>query len=175
MSATATRSRRARAPYTKRKTYTAFDIIMSSPQPMNDAQRTAYIQGFKTALHAIQFEPVSTPQHWRVMADAVNLVETFCTHAWPDPSCAGSMIDISDESGALEAATKAMREAAKTHRLQGGSIRLSAAGREALADLVDLLDTILQTVSHRSALHCHNECEAAIQKHRASGASIVTL
>lgn len=173
MSATTTR-RRARASYTKRKTYNALDIIMASPRPMNDAQRNAYIQGFKTALHAIQFAPVSTKIHWRVMADAVNLVETFCAHPWPDPSGVG-LIDIADESGALEAASQAMREAARIHRLQGGSIRLSASGREALADLVDLLDTILQTVSHRSALHCHNECEAAIKQHRAAGASIVTL
>lgn len=155
-----------RCPYRPKHTYTALDLLMASPQPMPDAQRTAYMAGFATALHTIQYGSVSTPENWRVMADAVNLVETFCSHPWPDPAAPGELIDIADESGALAAANQAMTQAARLHKLQGGNIRLSADGRQALADLVDLLGVILQTVSHRSALQCHNQTEAAILKQR---------
>lgn len=139
-------------------------------------QRQSYIAGFTQALQAIQFEPVSTREHWRVMADAVNLVETFCAHPWPDPDAPGELIDIADEAETIPAAVEAMREAARLHKMQGGNIRLSAQGREALAALVDMLDTILQTLSHRSTLQCHNECETALRKHRAErSAEITTL
>lgn len=165
-----------RRPYQPRHTYSTLDLMLASPQPMSSLQRMAYIAGFKRALHAIQFEPISTPEQWRIMADAVNLVETFCAHPWPDPQAPRELIDIAEEAGALQAAAQSMREAARLHKLQGGSIRISADGREALAGLVELLDTILQTISHRAALQCHNECERAIRKQRAErSAEITTL
>lgn len=157
-----------------RCTYSALDLLLASSQPMGLLQRQNYIDGFNQALNQIQFAAVATPEHWRIMADAVNLCETFCRHPWPDPE-GGAAIDIEDSSDAISQATSAMRQAAATHKQHGGNIRISATGREALASLVEFLDTILQTVSHRSALQCHNQTEIAIRAQRRAGGSVISL
>lgn len=60
--------------------YSAIDELMASPsQPLPQAKRTYQLTMMHDALHDMRNAPNPGSKSWRVLSDAVNLLETLVT------------------------------------------------------------------------------------------------
>lgn len=164
--------------------YTLVDVMMASPsQPLPASQRSYQLIRMHQGLEAMEKSPEPTTEDWRMVSDAVNLMETLVTSGsflkteidpetgeevqTPIPGmwhgCDGGPVEIKDASGLLQDAVTAMALAGKRHRA-GGNIRLDGAGIQAvrgvLADYGDLLDVL----PARTMIKAHRETERRIHE-----------
>jgi hypothetical protein len=143
--------------------YTLFDVMLASPKfPLADHLRRHQLTRMHGGLEAMKKAPVPTTDDWRVVSDAVNIMETLVNNSpWLD--CDGDPVEITDAFGLLPDAVKAMAMAGKRHKA-GGNIRLDGSGiqavRSVLADYADLLDVL----PARTMIKAHRETERRIYK-----------
>lgn len=143
--------------------YTLIDVMMASPtQPLPESHRVHQLTRMHSGLDAMEKAPQPTTDDWRVVSDAVNIMETLVTKGpWPD--CNGDPVEITDASGLLNDAVTAMAMAGKRHKA-GGNIRLDGAGIQAvrgvLADYADMLDAL----PARTMIKAHRETERRIHE-----------
>lgn len=115
--------------------YTLFDVMLASPTELlplhlRQHQLTRMYQG----LEALEKAPKPTTEDWRLVSDAVNLMETLITKGpWPD--CRGDLVEVNDSEGLLQDAVTALALAGKRHKA-GASLRLDGAGIQASSNLV---------------------------------------
>ena len=119
-----------------RPTYTVMDRLMASPSaPMPQTKAQHQLLRMYQALRALETAAAPTPDDWRVVSDAVNLMETLV-----------SMGHAQDASGLLQDAVAALSVAGVRYVDAGQPIRLSGAGIQAvrgvLADYREALDTL---------------------------------
>ena len=117
------RKPRAHQPHTY---YTMMDeLLASDSQPMPERNRTHQQRRMADALHELMHAPAPSNDAWRVVSDAVNLLETLVQHGeapvrdvttgnviashWRD--CDGDPMEIADTSGLLLDAIAAMAKA----------------------------------------------------------------
>lgn len=143
--------------------YTLFDVMLASPsEPLAEHLRRHQLTRMHSGLEAMEKAPSPTTDDWRVVSDAVNLMETLVNNSpWLD--CDGDPVEITDASGLLSDAVTAMAMAGKRHKA-GGNIRLDGAGiqavRSVLADYGDLLDAL----PARTMIKAHQETERRIHE-----------
>ena len=141
--------------------YTMLDEMMASPsEPIHPDKSVHQLfqmrQAFDNLLHA----PEPTTTDWRVVSDAVNMLETFITRkTWLD--CDGDPVDIEDKSGLLQDAITALAMAGQRHR-NGGHIRLDAAGINAVRAILDDYASLVETMPARAVIACHRATEKRI-------------
>jgi len=132
--------------------YTIFDELLASPsQPMPEDKRRHQLTRMNGGLHAMMTAPEPTADDWRVVSDAVNLMETLV-----------SMGVAEDVSGLLQDAVKALAIAGHRHTELGQHIRLDADGIAAVRSVLEDYAEMLNFLPHRTMLRCHRLTERRI-------------
>jgi hypothetical protein len=134
-------------------TYTLIDLLLASPSaPMPHEKRTHQLTRMWGGLASIERAAAPTPDDWRVLSDAVNLMETLVL----------DMCLCVDASGLLPDAVAALAMAGKRSRA-GGPIRLDAPGIAAVRAVLEDYAIVLHVLPHRTMLQCHKRTEARIR------------
>lgn len=143
--------------------YSLIDVMMASPtQPLPESHRSHQLMRMHQGLEAMEKAPQPTTDDWRVVSDAVNIMETLVTNGpWPD--CSGELVEIIDSSGLLQDAVTAMALAGKRHKA-GGNIRLDGAGIQAVRGVLADYSDILEAMPARTMIKAHRETERRIHE-----------
>lgn len=142
-----------RKPAERPKHYNIMDELMASPtEPLPAAYRTHQLTRMYEGLHALETADNPTTDDWRVVSDAVNMLETLVAE----------MQVCEDASGLLMDAVRGLALAGQRHKRQGKPIRLDGPGiqavRSVLASYADLLNMLPARVMYR----CHRLTEKRI-------------
>lgn len=142
-----------RKPAERPKHYTIIDELMASPtEPLPMAYRTHQLTRMYGGLHALETADNPTTDDWRVVSDAVNMLETLVVE----------MQVCEDASGLLMDAVRGLAIAGQRHKREGKPIRLDGPGiqavRSVLASYADLLNMLPARVMYR----CHRLTEKRI-------------
>jgi hypothetical protein len=164
--------------------YTLFDVMLASPsEPLAEHLRRHQLTRMHQGLEAMEKAPTPTTEDWRVVSDAVNLMETLVnngsffetkedsetgeTRQVPIPGhwhgCDGEPVEITDASGLLADAVTAMAMAGKRHRA-GGNIRLDGAGIQAVRAVLEDYRDLLEVLPARTMIKAHRETERRIHE-----------
>lgn len=143
-----------RKPQPRPKHYTIMDEMMASPtEPLPAAYRTHQLTRMYEGLNAMETAPAPTTDDWRVVSNAVNLMETLVVE----------MNVCEDAGGLLMDAITALAVAGKRN-MAGGTIRMDGTGIQAvraiLSDYADLLDVL----SARTMIRCHRLTEKRLHE-----------
>jgi hypothetical protein len=103
-------------------------------------------------LHAIVRGTEPKPDDWRVVCDAINLMETLVFDG-----------KLDDADGTLPKAVEAMTDAA-TRSVEGKGMRLDALGIQVVRGVLEDYQFVLESLSHRAMLICHRDTEKRIHK-----------
>jgi hypothetical protein len=164
--------------------YTLFDVMLASPsEPLAEHLRRHQLTRMHQGLEAMEKAPAPTTEDWRVVSDAVNIVETLVTSGsffkmevdpetgegrqvpipghWHD--CDGELVEITDASGLLPDAVTAMAMAGKRHKA-GGNIRLDGAGIQAVRGVLADYSDLLEVLPARTMIKAHRETERRIHE-----------
>jgi mRNA-degrading endonuclease YafQ of YafQ-DinJ toxin-antitoxin module len=138
----------------RKKYYTIMDEMMASPtEPLPIEHRTHQLTMMYGGLNAMETAPTPTTDDWRVVSDAVNLMETLVVE----------MKVCEDSSGLLMDAITGLALAGKRN-MAGGSIRMDGAGiksvRAILSDYADLLEVL----PARVMIRCHRLTEKRLHE-----------
>jgi hypothetical protein len=136
-----------------KSTYTLLDLMMaSSTEPMPLEKRRYQLTRMWSGLAAIEKAPEPTTDDWRVCSDAVNLMETLVD----------DMKLCADDSGLLADAVAALAMAGRRHQA-GGHIRLDGQGIQAVRAVLEDYASMLERLSHRTMLGCHQLTERRLR------------
>ena len=160
--------RRMRAAWQPELHYSSTQLALASrtePLPNTASQ----LVRMETALASIARDQSPSVHSWRLLSDAVNMMETLTKLSPVRVRVVGGRLDeyvIKDESGLLNDAVQALAEAGCRHVQQQAPIRLSGPGiqavRAVLADYADLVSQLPAWV----LLHCHRETERRLHQIR---------
>jgi mRNA-degrading endonuclease YafQ of YafQ-DinJ toxin-antitoxin module len=142
-----------RKPAGRPKTYNVFNELLASPtEPLPQEYRTHQLTRMYEGLHALETADNPTTEDWRVVSDAVNMLETLVVE----------MQVCEDASGLLQDAIRGLAVAGQRHKREGKPIRLDGPGIQAvramLASYAELLDLLPARIMYR----CHRLTEQRI-------------
>jgi hypothetical protein len=141
-----------------RPTYSMAEELMASPiHPLPQVDRTRYLLPILDGLRALDQDAEPTPDNWRALTDAVNLMETLVAMG----ACAP------DEAGLLNEASQAMGQAAMRHLREGVALRVAGSGLSALQAVLDSFVDAMEQLPARTMVRCYRQTEkriAAIQR-----------
>jgi hypothetical protein len=139
---------------TRIKRYTLLDEIAASPtELLREHWRTYQLTRMYEGLAAMEKSPTPTTDDWRVVSDAVNLMETLVV----------DMKVCEDTSGLLMDAITAMALAGKRN-MAGGAIRLDGAGIQAVRAVLEDYAALLDMLPARTMIRCHRLTEKRIHE-----------
>ena len=157
--------------------YNSLHILFASgSQPMSAQKITYQLTRMAAALDAMRYEPAPHTHHWRVLSDAINLLETLVTEGeapvrdaqgriiashWRD--CDGDAVEVRDSSGLLLDAITAMAQAGE-RAMDGKPLRLSGPGLHAVAQVLADYETALRCLPERTMVRCHKKTEERVRK-----------
>ena len=122
---------------------------MASPtEPLPEKFRTHQLTMMYQGLHAMETAPEPTTDDWRVVSDAVNLMETLVVE----------MKVCEDSSGLLMDAITALAVAGKRNRA-GGTIRMDGVGIQAVRSILSDYAELLNMLPARTMYRCHRLTE----------------
>ena len=131
-------------------TYGLLDTLFAAPdKPMAEEKRRFQLTKMYGGLRALETAPAPTPDDWRVVSDAVNLMETLVM----------DMQICEDTSGLLSDAVAALALAGVRHLQDGVPIRLTGAGIQAVRAVLSDYSAMLDTLSDRTMTECHRLTE----------------
>lgn len=151
------------------RTYTLIDELAASPtEPMPAAFRTHQLTRMWLGLSAMEKEPSPTADDWRVVSDAVNLLETLV-----------EMQVLEDAQGLLPEAVEALALAGR-RSLKGNALRLDGRGMQAVRAILEDYAAALNALPARVMVRAHRRTEARIleirkNKRRPHDVEIVSL
>lgn len=132
--------------------YSIFDELMASPtEPLATEKRQYQLLRMYEGLRALEIAPEPSTEDWRVVSDAVNLMETLILE----------MKICEDTSGLLMDAITAMAKAGQRH-MAGGHIRLDGAGIQAVRAVLSDYADVLEVLPARTMVRCHRLTEKRI-------------
>lgn len=133
------------------RTYTMIDELAASPtDPLPAELRTHQLTRMWQGLAAIEQAPAPTKDDWRVVIDAVNLMETLI-----------EIGALEDGQGLLQDAVAGMAMAGK-RALQGGAIRLDGQGIRAVRAVLEDYAEATAVLPARVMVRAHRKTEARI-------------
>lgn len=136
------------------KRYTIIDEMMASPtEPLPVAWKTYQLTRMYEGLAAMEKAPSPTTDDWRVVSDAVNLMETLIE----------TMKVCEDASGLLMDAITAMAMAGKRNTA-GGAIRLDGAGIQAVRAVLEDYAALIDVLPARTMIRCHRLTEQRLHE-----------
>jgi uncharacterized protein YyaL (SSP411 family) len=138
-----------KSPAQRPKRYTILDEMMASPtEPLPLSYRTHQLTRMYEGLAAMEKGANPTTDDWRVVSDAVNLMETLIE----------AMKVCEDASGLLMDAITALAMAGRRN-LAGGAIRLDGAGIQAVRAILEDYAALLDVLPARTMIRCHRLTE----------------
>jgi hypothetical protein len=139
---------------TRTKRYTLLDEIAASPtELLREHWRTYQLTRMYEGLAAMEKSPTPTTDDWRVVSDAVNLMETLVV----------DMKVCEDTSGLLMDAITAMALAGKRN-MAGSAIRLDGAGIQAVRAVLEDYAALLNVLPARTMIRCHRLTEQRLHE-----------
>jgi hypothetical protein len=143
-----------RRPAQREKRYTLLDEMAASPtEPLPLAWKTYQLTRMYEGLAAMEKAPSPTTDDWRVVSDAVNLMETLIE----------TMQVCEDSSGLLMDAITAMAHAGRRNT-SGGAIRLDGAGIQAVRAVLEDYAALLDVLPARAMIRCHRLTEKRLHE-----------
>jgi hypothetical protein len=143
-----------KSPAQRPKRYTILDEMMASPtEPLPLAWKTYQLTRMYEGLAAMEKAPSPTTDDWRVVSDAVNLMETLVVE----------MKVCEDSSGLLMDAITAMAHAGRRNTA-GGAIRLDGAGIQAVRAVLEDYAALLDVLPARVMIRCHRLTEKRLHE-----------
>lgn len=125
------------------------DEMMASPSdPIPAEDRRHQLTKMYNGLAAMETAPAPTTNDWRVVSDAVNLMETLVL----------DMKVCEDSGGLLMDAITALAVAGKRNRA-GGTIRMDGTGIQAVRALLSDYAALLEVLPARVMIRCHRLTE----------------
>lgn len=135
------------------KTYTVFDELLASPtEPMPAEYRTHQLTRMYEGLHSLEKADQPGTDDWRVVSDAVNMLETLVVE----------MKVCDDDSGLLMDAVRALAVAGQRHKREGKPIRLDGPGIQAVRAVLASYAELLEVLPARTMYRCHRLTEKRI-------------
>jgi hypothetical protein len=123
--------------------------MMASPtEPLPEKFRTHQLTMMYQGLHAMETAPSPTTDDWRVVSDAINLMETLVVE----------MKVCEDSSGLLMDSITALAVAGKRNRA-GGTIRMDGVGIQAVRSILSDYAELLNMLPARTMYRCHRLTE----------------
>lgn len=142
-----------RKPSQRPKTYTVFDELLASPtEPMPVEYRTHQLTRMYEGLHSLEKANEPSTEDWRVVSDAVNMLETLVVE----------MKVCEDDSGLLMDAVRALAVAGQRHKREGKPIRLNGPGIQAVRAVLASYAELLEVLPARTMYRCHRLTEKRI-------------
>lgn len=145
-------------------TYTLMGELMASPnKPLDPYFRTEQLRRMRAGFDAMASGADPRPNDWRLVSDAVNLMETLVTTNngwWPD--CDGKPIRVVDGTGLLADAVEALGEAGQRH-MEGKALRLSGPGLQAVRYVLDDYEEVLSALPARTMFRVHRMTEKRVR------------
>lgn len=124
-----------------RNTYSKAEIALASTQhPMPAAWRAEHVGNMRRGLEGLRSAPVATECHWRLVADALNIMQGMEELGW-----------LEDTDGNLPAVEKALGEAGARH-MAGKPLRLDGTGLAACEALIDAYEDVLALISEKNVM-----------------------
>lgn len=134
--------------------YTMIDELMASPiEPLPADYRRHQLTRMYGGLIAMETAQSPTTDDWRVVSDAINLMETLIE----------TMQVCEDNSGLLMDAITAMAMAGRRN-LAGNAIRLDGAGIQAVRAILEDYAALLDVLSARTMIRCHRLTEKRLHE-----------
>lgn len=128
------------------------DEMMASPtEPLAAEKRQYQLLRMYEGLRALEIAPEPSTEDWRVVSDAVNLMETLILE----------MKICEDTSGLLMDAITAMAKAGQRN-LAGGAIRLDGPGIQAVRAVLRDYAELIEVLPARTMVRCHRLTEKRI-------------
>jgi len=141
-------------PRQRPKHYTIMDEMMASPtEPLPASYRTHQLTRMYEGLNAMETSPVPTTDDWRVVSDAVNLMETLVVE----------MKVCEDAGGLLMDSITALAVAGKRN-MAGGTIRMDGTGIQAVRAILSDYAELLDVLSARTMIRCHRLTEKRLHE-----------
>ena len=141
-------------PAQREKRYTLLDEMAASPtEPLPLAWKPYQLTRMYEGLAAMEKAPSPTTDDWRVVSDAVNLMETLIE----------TMQVCEDSSGLLMDAITAMAHAGRRNTA-GGAIRLDGAGIQAVRAVLEDYAVLLDVLPARAMIRCHRLTEKRLHE-----------
>ncbi|MGB3068477.1 MAG: hypothetical protein WBC18_08015 [Ottowia sp.] len=135
-------------------TYTHWHELMASPtMPMPEAKRLHQLSRMWQGLRALEQDARPTPDDWRVVSDAVNLLETLVT-----------MGEVQDATGLLHDAVRELAIAGARHLQEGKPIRLDGAGIFTIRSVLEDYAGALAALPERTMVRAHRLTEKRISE-----------
>ena len=152
------------------------ELMASDTQPMPEHVRRHQLSRMAVALNEMMTAPKPSNDAWRILSDAINLLETLvqCGEApvkdaatgkvvashWR--GCDGSPIEVADTSGLLADAIAAMAKAGE-RALDGLPLRLDGSGIAAVRAVLEDYQSALEALPARTMIRCHRATEKRIR------------
>lgn len=135
-----------------KQVYSMLDEMMASPtEPLTQDKRQYQLLRMYEGLRALEIAPEPSTEDWRVVSDAVNLMETLILE----------MKICEDASGLLMDAITAMAKAGQRN-LAGGAIRLDGPGIQAVRAVLRDYAELIEVLPARTMVRCHRLTEKRI-------------
>ena len=156
------RSMKQRNPFAP-VTYTWMDELMAATdQPMHSEKRRHQLTMMWEGLRSLETAAAPKPNDWRLVSDAVNLMETFVKHGpWAD--CSAGPVEVCDSNGLLYDAVAALALAGAKH-MEGKPLRLDGPGIQATRAVLEDYAALLDVLPARTVIKCHRQTERRIRK-----------
>ena len=131
--------------------YTLMQELCASPtQPLPSEWRNHQLTRMWEGLRDLEQHPDPGTNAWRVCSDAVNLMETLVEQG-----------EVQDAQGLLADAIEALALAGKRH-FQGGPLRLSGPGMQAVRGVLEDYAEVIAVLSARTMIRAHRLTEKRI-------------
>lgn len=133
-------------------TYSHLDVMMASPTaPMPEAKRLHQLSRMWQGLRALEVDAVPSADDWRVVSDAVNLLEALV-----------GMGEVEDGSGLLHDAVRELDIAGARHVDEGRPIRLDGPGIPIIRAVLEDYAEALEALPQRTMVQAHRIAERRI-------------
>jgi hypothetical protein len=140
----------------KRKKRYVPRAVMSDPfaafQPVDKERRDNQMLKFRTALESVARGSAPDEEDWRLLADAINVLETLIAQE----------LLTAKSNEYLDAATAAMVEAGEGWR-NGRGMRFTGAGLQSLRVVIDLYEQCLEQLTERQMDQARRETERRLR------------
>ena len=157
--------------------YSVLDELMASDsQPLPEEKRTHQLSRMHKGLEDMMHAPTPSADSWRVLSDAVNLLETLVLEGeapqrdaagrivashWR--GCDGEPVEVRDSSGLLLDAITALAHAGN-RMLHGKPLRLDGPGLVAVRAVLEDYQAALECLPARTMIRCHRKTAARVRK-----------
>ena len=135
------------------KTYTHWDVLMASPtNPLPLEKRMFQLTRMFEGLSALERDPDPTYDDWKVVSDALNMMETLLV-----------MGQVEDPDNLIGDAASALAKAGN-RSLKGHPIRLDGSAIQIIRAILQDYCTVLDNLPARTMIQAHRQTESRVTK-----------